>query len=308
MEFRNSFLNIAIEVAKKNRQRSESQLAMVDNFTMDAPILAGMPFQRASHSHHHVYSRLLNADNLTRVDFDGKLPTLRAESQLESVPLTAFGGAFEFGEDLMKQTHGTPEAYIATQVPPVLRKTGMEFERSLFINNFLTKSIEYGTARSAGAGAGAAMVAITWTAGEMTGLFSPLPYGSGERFGQLFETDWANGKQRHKLEEGMYGYAATIKVFLGVLLANKQKIASLVNITAPPSADLLARFVSSVNPNASTRIYCSMATKLSIAAQFAQQTQGNNMVSVTGNGEVSVLGVPIVTSNNIPSTLPHMTL
>jgi len=39
MEFRNSFLNIAIEVAKKNRQRSESQLAMVDNFTMDAPIL-----------------------------------------------------------------------------------------------------------------------------------------------------------------------------------------------------------------------------------------------------------------------------
>jgi len=42
-------------------------------------------------------------------------------------------------------------------------------------------------------------------------------------------------------------------VFIGMLLANKQKIASLVNIdmSGVPDATLLARLVSAVNPNAS---------------------------------------------------------
>ena len=311
MSFKNSFYNAAVEAAKKNTKTTNGQLALIDNFTMNAPVLAGMPFERASHAYHHAYSRLLDADNLQKIDFDGQLPTLQTESQLDSVKLTPFGGAFEFGEDLMLQTHGTPEAYLATKIPPVLRRTGMELERSLYVNSFLAQTVKNATVRSATESAAtdgqyATMVAVTWEPGEMTGLFSPLPYGNGDRIGQLFETKWANGKERHKLSNGVYGYAATIKVFIGVLLANKQKIASLVNITETPSPNQLAALVNAANPNASTRLYCSAAVKTSIAAAYAFTQKGNGLVAVSGTGDVSVLGVPIVTSNNIPQTVGFM--
>ena len=305
MEFKNSFYTVAVEAAKKNTKTAGGQLALIDNFTANAPILAAMPFEKASHAYHHAYSRLLYADTLQKVDFDGRLPAMRTQAQLESVKLTPFGGDFSFGEDLMKQTHGTPEAYLATQVPPVLRATGMALEESLYLNNFLTKTIEYGTARSTSASASAGnfyptMVAITWEPGEMTGLYSPLPYGSGDKFGKLFETEWANDKARHKLEDGIYGYAATVKIFIGILLANRQKIASLVNITSTPTATQLASLVNAASSNSSTRIYCSAAMKTSIAAAYARTYDGNGLVAVTGAGEVSVIGVPIITSNNIP--------
>jgi hypothetical protein len=308
MEFKNSFYNVAVEAVKKNGKTASGQIELIDNFTSNAPLLASIPFQKASNNYHHVYSRLLDADNLQVVDFDGRLPTLRAQSQLEKVDLTPFGGSFEFGEDLMLQSHGNAKDYLADQIPPVLRKTGMELERSLYINNFLTKTIAYETMRSAHSAASAenhypTMVAVTWEPGEMTGLYSPLPYGSGDRFGKLFETEWANDKARHKLESGVYGYAATIKIFIGILLANKQKISSLVNIVGTPSAKQLAALVNAANSNGSTRIYCSAALKTSIAAAFARVYDGNGLVSVTGAGEVSVLGVPIVTSNNIPQTI-----
>ena len=36
------------------------------------------------------------------------------------------------------------------------------------------------------------LVAITWEPVEMAELYSPLPYGKGDRFGKLFESDWSN--------------------------------------------------------------------------------------------------------------------
>ena len=308
MSFKNSFYNVAVEAAKQNVKTERGQLALVDNFTMNSPILKELPFEKSSHAYHHAYGRLLGADNLQKVDFDGVLPTLRTESQLETVSLTPFGGSFEFGEDLMKQTHGTPEAYLASQVPPVLRKTGMELERNLYVNTFLTNTIKYGTARSANPSATASgqyfsMVAVTWEPGEMTGLHSPLPYGSGDRLGKLFETEWVNDKKRHKLSNGVIGYAATIKIFIGILLANQQKIASLLNITDIPTPEQLAALVNAVSPNGSTRVYCSATLKTAIAAKYANHQLGNGLVAVTGAGEVSILGAPTMTSNNIPQKI-----
>jgi len=57
------------------------------------------------------------------VDFDGVLPSMQTDSQLESVHLTPFGGKFEFGEDRMRLTHKTPESFLAAQIPPVLSRT-----------------------------------------------------------------------------------------------------------------------------------------------------------------------------------------
>ena len=147
------------------------------------------------------------------------------------------------------------------------------------------------------------MVAITWEPGQMTGLHSPLPYGKGDRLGKLFETEWMNNKARHTLSDGVIGYSATCRIFLGILLANTQKIASLVNIKKTPTAKQLAALVNAVQAGGSTRIYCSLALKTSIVATYAETKKGNGLVTVTDAGEVSVLGVPIVTSSNIPKKI-----
>jgi len=311
-EFKNSFYAVATEAAKKNPQTAAGQLVLIDNFTSNSPMLKGLPFERASHDRHHVYGRLMDASSMQVIDFDGSLPSMQTDSQLESVNLTPFGGKFEFGEDRMKHTHNTPESFLAAQVAPVLRKTGMNLEESLYLNNFLTKTIDYGTVWSSNASAASGntygtMVAVTWEPGEMTGLYSQLPYGKGESFGKLFETEWTNNKSRHTLPNGVVGYSATVKIFLGILLANKQKIASLVNIVGTPSAQQLAALVNAVQANDSTRLYCSAALKTSIAAMYAQTQQGNGLVAVTSAGEVSVLGVPIVTSSNIPKKIGFIT-
>lgn len=310
-EFKNSFYSVATDIVKKNPQAASGQLLLIDSFTAEAPIFKGLPFEQASHDCHHVHGRLLDATSMQVIDFDGVLPSMQTDSQLESVHLTPFGGKFEFGEDRMRLTHATPDTFLATQIPPVLRRTGMVLEHSIYLNNFLPTTIKNETAWSANVTAEAdklygSMVAITWEPGEMTGLHSPLPYGKGDRFGKLFETEWINNKARHTLPNGVVGFAATCKIFLGMLLANKQKIASLINIKGTPTAKQLAALVNAVQAGGSTRIYCSLALKTAIAATFAETQKGNGLVAVTGAGEVSVLGVPIVTSSNIPKKVGYV--
>jgi hypothetical protein len=182
----------------------------------------------------------------------------------------------------------------------------------LYINNFLPLAVRYGTAMSAienpvETNKYGTMVAITWTPDEMTGLCSPLPYQSGESFGQLFKPEWANGKQRHKLANGVYGYAATVKMLIGILLAKKTKIAALVNIAGTPTAKQLADLVTAAQGSGSTRIYCSAGLRTSIAADYARLMNGSGLVSVGGAGEISVLGVPAITSHNIPMGIGGIT-
>ena len=141
-DFKNSFYTIATEIAKKNPLAAPGQLTLIDNFTAESPILKGLPFEQASHDCHHVHGRLLDATSMQVIDFDGVLPSMQTDSQLESVHLTPFGGKFEFGEDRMRLTHKTPESFLAAQIPPVLRKTGMALEHSIYLNNFLPTTIK----------------------------------------------------------------------------------------------------------------------------------------------------------------------
>jgi len=108
-EFKNSFYQVATQVAGINKQRTEGQMIMIDNFTMNAPMLKSIPFQKASHSYHHAYGDVVDVRGMQIIDFDAPLPTMQVETQLKSVNLTPFGGALKFPEDMMKQTHGTPE-------------------------------------------------------------------------------------------------------------------------------------------------------------------------------------------------------
>jgi len=305
-EFKNSFYKVATHIANSSVKTAKSQMVMIDNYTQDAPILRNLPFQRSSHNYHHAYGDVLDVQGMQIVDFDAPLPMMHVGSQYKSINLTPFGGAIEFGEDMMLQTYGTPEAYLGAKIPALLRESGARLETSLYINNFIPMAVKNNTALSAienpvSGNKYETMVAITWTPDEMTGLYSPLPYGAGEHFGQLFKPEWANGKQRHLLRNGAYGYAATVKMLIGILLANKRKISALVNIEGTPTAKQLANLVTSAQGNGNTRIYCSSGLRTSIAAAYARTMDGSGLVSVSGVGEVSILGIPIVTSHNIPS-------
>ena len=150
-DFKNSFYSVATKIAKKNPLSAQKQLTLIDNFTAESPILKELPFEQASHDCHHVYGRLLDATSMQVTDFDGVLPSMQTDSQLESIYLTPFGGKFEFGEDRMRLTHDTPESYLAAQIPPVLRKTGMALEHRMpFKTHYFVFSdiVLYGTTSS----------------------------------------------------------------------------------------------------------------------------------------------------------------
>ena len=314
-EFKNSLYNVAVQIAglnkgsKKAEQNAQGQLVLIDNYTMNAPILKGMPFQRSSHAYHHAYGDIVNVKGMQIIDFDSSLPLMSVDAQLNHVSLTPMGGEIQFGEDTMLQTHGSPEAYLSAKIPAILRGSGAALERSFYINNFLTTAINYGTAMSTNATVTTdndTMVAITWTPDEMTGLHSLLPYEQENSYGQLFRPEWANNKSRHKLQSGIYGYAATVKMLIGLLLANKKKISALVNITDTPSPNQLAALVNAAQGSNATRIYCSARLKTALAAKYAQTMQGNGLVSVSNVGEISILGIPVVSSHNIPTNVGYI--
>jgi hypothetical protein len=311
-EFKNSFYRVAVDIANLQEKTSGGQLAIIDNFTMNAPILKGIPFQKSSHPLHHVFGDVVDVQGMQIIDFDAPLPTMRVETQLGQVNLTPFGGNFKFGEDVMLQTYGDPKRYLMSKMPAIMRESGARLERSFYVNNFLPTAIKNGTALSAKSDPVAtdkygSMVAVTWIPSEMTGLHSPLPYGAGSEFGQLFKPEWVNGGNRHDIGGDVIGYAASVKMLVGISLINKRKIAALLNIAEVPTANQLVELVTAAEYSGSTRIYCPERQKNAIAAKFAQSNQGNGLVSVSGEGEVRVLGVPVVSSHNIPRELGGVT-
>lgn len=151
------------------------------------------------------------------------------------------------------------------------------------------------------------MVAVTWTPGEMTGLFSPLPY-QAPNLGEVFNLQWLNGGNRYEypingIDVTVYG--VTVKTLIGMQLANTGKLSALVNIRNDnlPTANQLVTLIESARAGSTTRIYCSPSLMHRIAAKFAQATQGNGLISVVANGTVTVLGIPFVTSFNIPAKI-----
>jgi len=67
-----------------------------------------------------------------------------------------------------------------------------------------------------------------------------------------------------------------------------------------PCHSPVAALVNAVQAGGSTRIYCSLALKTSIVATYKETKKGNGLVTITDVGEVSILGVPIVASRNVP--------
>lgn len=289
------FRELAIANATKQPQ-------MVDSLLEEAPIVAGIPMQASSHGFHNLFEEVTDVTGAGLVDIDDELPTVDANGELKQKDLSILGGTIFVGEDKAMKFGGA-SAYFASKEPLIMKKTGEDLESSILYNNLRAYAIEQGKATSIGGNANVnfSILAVTWTAGEMTGLYDPSGYGDGKMFdvqpingGNLFEKTINN--------KTILGYAVRYKSTLGIQTANSRYISTLVNIDLAndkkPTGAQIDRMLIDARQNQSTVLYMHPIILAYLFEQKASSLQVFNSDTGIDRRIVTWNGTPIVTSYN----------
>lgn len=258
MALQNVFREIAIEQATK-------QTTLVNNLLEEAPIVGAMPSEPATHGLHNVYEEITSVTGASQVDVDGELGDVDATTELKQTDLSILGGVIFVGEDKARKFGGAA-AYFGKKMPLILRKTGEDLEKAVIYNNLRAYAIAQSKASSAG-GSGSAnysILAVTWTPGELTGLYDPNGLGNGT----MFDIEALNGGDLYErtmtvdgVSKKIVGYGARVKSYLGIQLANPRYISTLVNIDLdnatpkPPTAAMMDKLLLDCRQNTSTVLY-----------------------------------------------------
>jgi hypothetical protein len=309
MAIKNFFRDVALARAKK-------QAVMIDAVTEEAPILASMPMEEATHGLRNVYEVLKDIEGAQLVALDDELPSINAEGTLEYQDLSVLGGIIRVGEDKAKK-FGSAAAYFAKKMPAILRETGANTEKSFIYNNFRVFAKANSREQSAQLSAAAtvdtqySLLVVKWTAGEVTGLFDPEGFGKGQVFdilpvngGNIYE--YTDADTKTKLVFGQ-----RIKSYIALQLANPRNVSSIVNIeltedaTDPTGYQALpteAQIRSAIRDARATAgnsfIYCHPAVKDALGAY-----KGSAVQMTTGEGDYNTVitsfdGIPVVPSFN----------
>lgn len=289
------FRDIAIAKAIK-------QPEMVDQLLEESPILAGMPMQPSTHGFQNIFEELVTVQGAGLIDIDDELPTISSDSELKQTDLSILGGTMFVGEDKAKKMGGA-SAYFAMKQPAIMKKTGEDLESSIMYNNLRAYAIAQGKATPIGGSANVnfSIVAVTWTAGEMIGLYDPTGYGDGKMFdvqaingGNLYEKE-VNGKT-------ILGYGVRIKSTIGMQTANSRYISALVNIDIAndkkPTGAQIDKMLIDARQNQSTVLYMHPIVLAYLFEQKASSLQVFNSDSGIDRRIVTWNGTPIVTSYN----------
>lgn len=220
MSIKNAFREIAIEMSSKQPQ-------MVDQLLEEAPILGTIPMQESSDGLQHNFEEVESVTGAGLVEMDEALPEVNASTKLDKIDLSILGGTMEVGEDKAKKMGGAG-AYFLKKQPLILKKTGMDAERSVLYNNIRAYSIENEKDISAGGTANTnySILAVKWSAGETTGLYDPAGFGAG----MLMDMKAINGGELYKDANQRLVYGMRMKSYFGMMLANKRYVGSIVNI------------------------------------------------------------------------------
>lgn len=307
MAIKNFFRDVAIANARK-------QTVMIDSVTEEAPILAGMPMEAATHGLRNVYESLKDVEGAQLVSLDDELPSINANGTLEYQDLGVLGGKIRVGEDKAKK-FGGPASYFARKMPSILRQTGADTEKSFIYNNFLPYAKANGKEQDAGGTGGGSiyysMFAVKWVPGEITGLYDPAGFGDGKVFdimpvngGNLYEHVDTDGKSK-------LVYGQRIKSYTALQLANPRYVASIRNIdltedessatgyTALPTEAMIRKMLVDVRANpANTRLYMHPIVKSALGAY-----KGSALQMVPSDLDRNTMidafdGIPIITSYN----------
>ena len=302
MAFNNVFREIAINMATK-------QTNMVNNLLEEAPVVGAMPVEPSTHGLHNVYEELTSVSGAGMVDMDGELSTVDATTELKQTDLSILGGVMFVGEDKARKFGGAA-AYFAKKTPFILRKTGEDLEKAILYNNLRAYAIENGKARSSGGSSAKnySILAVTWTPGEVSGLYDPSGFGRKE----IMDILPINGGNVYESTIGgkkILGYGVRMKSYLGIQLANPRYISTLVNIDLdsatikPPLATDMDRLLLDARQNNSTVLYMHprvltyLYTYKDARLQMAPDMNDINRVVA------SWYGTPIITSYNFNNGL-----
>lgn len=288
--------------------KATSQPQMVDSLLEEAPIVAGMPMQPSTHGFQNLFEEVNNVTGAGLVDIDDELPTVDADTELKQKDLSILGGTIFVGEDKAR-IYGGASAYFASKEPLIMKKTGEDLESSIIYNNLRSYAIENGKATSLGGNTNTnfSIMAVTWTTGEMIGLYDPDGYGDGKMFdmqaingGNLYEKT-VNGKT-------VLGYGVRYKSTLGIQTANPRYISSLVNVdlgasgTSPTGAQI-DRMLIDARQNNSTALYMHPIVLAYLYENKAEKLQIVNSDNGIDRRIVMWNGTPIVTSYNFLNAL-----
>jgi len=306
MPVNNAFREIAIEKAVK-------QTVLIDSLLEESPILAGMPMEPSTHGLSNVFEKITSVKGAGMVDFDAPLGSLDATTELEQRDLSIIGGEMFVGEDKAKKFGGA-STYFDKKLPVILKNTGQQIEQAIIYNNLRAFAIEEGKAESVGGSGNVnySILAVTWTKGEITGLYDPEGFGNGK----VFDMTPINGGNLYKdTASGILGYGMRIKSYMGVQLANKRYISSLVNIDLDsatpkiPTEKMMDNLLLNCRANSSTVIYMHPRVLTELydykAARLQMSVGDRNVDRVIAYWN----GTPIVTSYNFLNALePKVTL
>lgn len=278
-------------------QFAKKQPHQVDYITENAPILAQMPFEEASHEMWNVYERVKSVTGASFVDLDAVLPTVNAEFQLDKVDLSVLGGKMTVGEDAARQFGGAP-AYFAKKEPSVLRKSGETSENKIIYDNLRQYAIDNSNTIDAGGTGNAnySFIAVKWVSGETTGLYSPVGFSQGA----MLQTLAINGGNLYEDSTGKLVYGVRMKAYFGVQLANSRNVSAIVNVNSSniPTADEMDDMLDRCRAGANTFIYCHRK-----ALSLLNTYKGTALEMGPADGDMNRQifqwnGIPFITSYN----------
>ena len=212
---------------------AKKQPQQVEYLTEDAPFLAAMPFEAASHGYWNAYEEVTSITGPTVVQMDGPLPTIDVSSDLKKVDLDLFGGAIERGEDAVA-VFGGFAAYLAKKEQLIMRQFGQDAEVRLLYRYFRDFAIKNGTANSkllykgtnAVANTAWSILAVRFLPSVTTGLFNPKGFGQGS----MMNYAPINGGNLYKNSAGVLVYGGRYKSNIGVQIASPKTVGAMVNL------------------------------------------------------------------------------
>lgn len=290
---------------------AKKQPKQVDNITEDAPILAMLPFEEASHDLWNVYEDTQEITGAGFVDLDAALPTVGVKSELKKVDLSIMGGVAQVEEDKAQMFGGAPK-YFAKQEPAILRKSGMAAEYAILYNMIRAHAVAGDNKINAAGSSNVnhCILAIRFIPGETTGLYSPKGFQNGAMLnvkafngGNLMDVSVTRNGSTFTVP----GYKVRYKGYFGFQIARTNSVAGIFNVdrisstkklpTATQVDDLLA-MVRADN----SRTFLFMHPKL-LSNLKDVRGSGNRITVMSGDINNPVIldrwdRIPIVTSYN----------
>lgn len=228
--------------------RSEKQPELVDYVLDEAPILEMMPMQPTTSGMSHQYEVLLNADAAGFVNLDQELPSVNAETKVESTKVGLLGAEIEVGEDKVNELGISPAEYFARKMRHILKETGNRTEQAMLYNYLRARAIqayndeEFSRSDDHLMNAGGnsdtnySIIFVKWEPDNMYGLYNENGFGNG----MLFDMQAINGGGIYHTKSSsqkVLGYGMRIKSHFGLLTANPKNVAAVVNIDISDADD-----------------------------------------------------------------------